>query len=362
MGAETRRNKYGIAASDNREKAGIDNMDRDMAFDYFYGKEAEMFSFYRIPRLLIKDPYFKSLSSDAKILYGLMLDRMSLSIKNEWQDENDRTYIIYTIENIMEDLCCSKPKAIRIISELDEKNGIGLIKRQRRGLGKPDVIYVKNFTGVRNGEKPYDRKNNDTKPEKEAVKPHKTTEVKNLYFKKSKNVTSRSLKSKLQEVTDIDPNYTNNNYTDKSKTDGNYPINLLEDTVVHENQEQDVIDRLDNIREYIREVVSYDALVITYPLDKAIIDEIIELMVETIAMPASTIRISGQDLPKSVVQSRFEKYDKMLIEYVLECLHKNTTKVKNIRSYLLTALYNAPTTMNSYYKAEVNHDFYGTGS
>jgi hypothetical protein len=62
------------------------------------------------------------------------------------------------------------------------------------------------------------------------------------------------------------------------------------------------------------------------------------------------------------VQSRFEKYDMMLIEYVLECLHKNTTKVKNIRSYLLTALYNAPTTMNSYYKAEVNHDFYGTGS
>ena len=103
------------------------------------------FSFYRVPRLLIKDERFKGLSSDAKLLYGLMLDRMSLSMKNGWLDDENRAYIIYAVENIMEDLGCSKPTCIKVIRELDSDNGIGLIEKKRRGLGKPDIIYVKNF-------------------------------------------------------------------------------------------------------------------------------------------------------------------------------------------------------------------------
>ena len=117
-----------------------------LQLDYYYGIEAEQFSFYRVPRLLIKDERYRGLSSDAKLLYGLMLDRMSLSMKNGWLDDKNRAYIIYTIDNIMDDLGCSKPTCIKIIKEMDSDSGIGLIEKVRRGLGKPDIIYVKNFS------------------------------------------------------------------------------------------------------------------------------------------------------------------------------------------------------------------------
>src|SRR5574344_2798568 len=93
-------------------------MGDNMKFDYYYGIEAEQFSFYRVPRLLVKDARFKELSSDAKLLYGLMLDRMSLSMKNNWLDEENRAYIYYTMENIMEDLGCAKEKCAKILAEL----------------------------------------------------------------------------------------------------------------------------------------------------------------------------------------------------------------------------------------------------
>ena len=131
-----------------RIKAGCSGMDEKLKFDYYYGIEAEQFSFYRVPRLLIKDKRFKELSSDAKLLYGLMLDRMALSMKNGWFDSENRAYIHYTLENIMEDLNCAKEKCSKILAELDSKKGIGLIEKKRQGLGKPDIIYVKNFAVV----------------------------------------------------------------------------------------------------------------------------------------------------------------------------------------------------------------------
>lgn len=117
-------------------------MEEGLKFDYYYGVQSEQFSFYRIPRLLIKDQHFKGLSSDAKLLYGLMLDRMALSMKNHWLDNENRAYIIYSISNVMEDINCSKPTCVKIMKELDS---FGLIERKRKGLGKPDIIYVKNF-------------------------------------------------------------------------------------------------------------------------------------------------------------------------------------------------------------------------
>ena len=129
-------------------------MDGTIKFDYYYGIEAEQFSFYRIPRLLIKDARFKELSSDAKLLYGLMLDRLALSIKNGWLDEENRVYIHYTLDNIMEDLGCAREKCAKVIAELDSKKGIGLIEKKRQGLGKPDIIYVKNFATLDTGKEP----------------------------------------------------------------------------------------------------------------------------------------------------------------------------------------------------------------
>lgn len=114
-------------------------------FKYFRGNEVDQYSFYRIPKVLFRNNYFKNLSCEAKVLYGLLLDRTSLSIRNRWLDEEDRVYIIFTIEEVSEMLNCGVQKAVKLLKELDCRTGIGLIEKKRLGLGKPNIIYVKNF-------------------------------------------------------------------------------------------------------------------------------------------------------------------------------------------------------------------------
>ena len=116
-----------------------------MQFDYFYGNEAEQFTFYRIPKVLVTSPQFKRVSDSAKLLYGLMLDRMGLSIKNGWVDENNRAYIFFTTKDVMEQMCCGTEKATKILAELDSEKGIGLIERKKQGQGKPAIVYLKKF-------------------------------------------------------------------------------------------------------------------------------------------------------------------------------------------------------------------------
>ena len=118
-----------------------------LQLDYYYGNEAEQYTFYRIPKVLFTDTRFKGVSVEAKVLYGLLLDRMALSIKNSWLDQDGRVYIIYTIADVMATLGCAEQKANKLLNELDAAKGVGLIERVRRGLGKPNVIYVKNFIG-----------------------------------------------------------------------------------------------------------------------------------------------------------------------------------------------------------------------
>ena len=152
-------------------------------FDYFYGCESEQFSFYRIPKMLFKDKQFKNVSAEAKVLYGLMLDRMGLSQKNMWLDSENRVYIIYTMEDIIEDFGCARQKAAKLLDELDK--GCGLIERKRQGLGKPNIIYVKNF--IYNAEVSSDDRS--MKIENQEVC------ISNL--QKYENQTSRSSKIKL---------------------------------------------------------------------------------------------------------------------------------------------------------------------
>ena len=125
---------------------GGDNMDQTVTFDYFYGGQSDAFSFYRIPRILITGQQFKRLSTDAKLLYGLLLDRMGLSFRNEWYDEQGRVYIYYRLDEIQADLNCGHDKAVKLLSELDTDKGIGLIERVRQGQGRPTKICVKQFT------------------------------------------------------------------------------------------------------------------------------------------------------------------------------------------------------------------------
>ena len=119
-----------------------------MQYEYFYGAQAEQFSFYRIPKALFTEPNFRELSTDAKVLYGILLDRMSLSLKNQWLDAQNKVYIIFTVEEIMDALNCANQKATRLIVELEKQ--AGLIERKRQGLGRPNLIYVKNFAATIN--------------------------------------------------------------------------------------------------------------------------------------------------------------------------------------------------------------------
>ena len=114
-----------------------------MTLDYFYGQAGKLFAFYRIPKALFQEPRFQTLSIDAKTLYGILLDRMSLSVKNGWLDEQGRVFIIFTIEDVKRALCCADNKATKLLRELEK---FGLIERKRRGLGKPSMVYVKNFS------------------------------------------------------------------------------------------------------------------------------------------------------------------------------------------------------------------------
>ena len=130
-----------------------------MSYDYFYGQSGELFSYFRIPKALFQDHRFRQLSTDARTLYGILLDRMSLSVKNGWLDEQGRVFIVYTIEDVKRALCCADNKATKLMRELEE---FGLIERKRRGLGRPSLVYVKNFSSESSKESVKNRDNDDS--------------------------------------------------------------------------------------------------------------------------------------------------------------------------------------------------------
>lgn len=311
-------------------------MGEPMQFAYYYGIEAEQFAFYRVPRLLIKDKRFRNLSSDAKLLYGLMLDRMSLSMKNGWLDEENRAYIIYTVENMMEDLGCSKPTCVKIMRELDSEKGIGLIEKKRRGLGKPDIIYVKNFSAP--AETPAEEA--AEKPDNPGVSP----EVKNLYFKKERNFTSGS--------------YTDYNQTDRNQIN---PINPS-----WQQAEPEIgIDRMMEASRYmemVRTNIEYELYMQDKQwADRDLFHELYEVICEIVCIKRESVRIGGEDYPYELVKAKFLKLNSSHLLYVIGCMHATTTKISNIKAYMLTALYNASITMNHYYQQEVQHDMHGGG-
>ena len=347
---------------------------QSIEFEYFHGYESEQFAFYRVPKVLFTNPYFRELSSDAKILYGLMLDRMALSIRNHWIDEEDRVYIIFTLEQIMEYLNCGKDKGVKILAELDSEKGIGLIERVKQGLGRPTLIYVKSFIikeameseQSADDQEPAVQNCRQTEGEEAEVKTSEkpksgVRKIRSQDFGKTEVKSSENQKSGLrenrsQEFGFSDANNTDNNKTEYSKTDS---INLSTQRYDREPMGMDAIDVYADI---VKSNIEYDLLMQRYgPGDRQYIDEIVDLMVETISIPRQYVLIGGSEYPYQLVKGRLLKVDSGHIQYVMECLHRNTSKVFNIRAYLLTCIYNAPSTINSYFRAEVNHDMYGLG-
>jgi len=280
-------------------------------FDYYYGKEAESFSFFRIPKLLFTDPIFTKLSSDAKVLYGILLDRMSLSMKNKWMDEANKVYIIFTIEEVEETMNFGRNKAINTMKELES---FGLIEKKRRGLGKPNIIYVKNFL--------VETKNRQVEKKQETVvnidhienyPDNKFQKVSNINLQKFKNQTSRSLENKSQEVSKINSNNTNINKTEYSDTEYNNtsPISPSKINGIKEGfqyQKQDWKEK--EIIKILKQNIEYTSLIEERPKEKEKIDLL--------------------------------SIKKEHIDYVLSVLDENKKKITNLRSYLPSLLYNAP--------------------
>ena len=306
--------------------------------DYFYGDESEEFIYFKIPRLLITDQKFKHVSTDAKLLYGMLLDRMGLSAKSNWYDDYGRVYIYYTVDEICEDMCCGRDKAMKLLAELDNKKGIGLVERVKQGQGRPTKLYVKRFTTRTAPPKP-------APPPPEPFMPG--SDVDFLDIQTSEKSTSRSRKSRRPEVGKTDPNHTKKNHPDFSHPDLSIPPQEPPSSYMK-------MDRYEQ-REEVKANIDFEGLQRAYPYDD--VESLLELMVDVLCSTSPTMRIAGDALPTEIVKERFRKLDSSHIEYIIEAMSQTTTKINNIRAYLLTALYNAPVTMGPYYSAAVRHDF-----
>lgn len=300
-----------------------------MNFDYFYGAQAESYSFIRVPRLLITGEDFKGLSTDAKLLYSLLLDRMGLSMRSGWLDEEGRVYIYYTVEEIQDNLNCGHGKACKLLAELDTVKGIGLIERKKQGQGKPTRIYVKQFV------------------EKDIDPPPGQPKNGNPQSRKSdgcaaENGKSGRLKSGNPDISKTEGSYIYNSYTENSYTDPSiYPA-------------QSPLENHSACLEQLKEQVDYPLLSISYMDDTP--DGILELICDVLCSTAPGIKIGGETIPIEKAKARFRKLRFEHISYVLDSMYKTTSDIKNIRAYLLTALYNAPLTIDPYYSAAVRHD------
>lgn len=324
---------------------------KSLNFDYHYGAEADQYTFLRIPKVLITAPHFKNLSMEAKVLYGLMLDRMGLSIKNRWIDEQNRVYIYFTLDDVQECMSCGHTKGVKLLAELDTKAGIGLIERVKQGQGKPTVIYVKNFI-----------LRSDSELDSEVIH-NGSQDISKQEVRTSQNRKSRLNESGSADFPKTDTNKTNLNqiYTNDTECQSIYPVGASHKPSQNkQKQESDIntaIDMIDRYRELIKDNLDYDCII--QDCRKEQIDEIVEIMTEAVTTSKEYLFVGQERLPTAVVKSVLLKLGIEHIKYVIDSMKDNPSKIRNIRAYILTCLYKSHSSISSYYTALVNHDFYG---
>ena len=300
-----------------------------MSKKYFYGRrQADLFSFIRIPKLLLTGKRYRKLSCEAKVLYGFLLDRMSLSAENEWFDDEGRVFVYCTISEAAEEVIgCGEKKACSVFKELEE---IELIERKRQGLNKPNLIYVLDFS----------------------------EEVSDGHFRNCPNDNSRNVDKSNQELSERQTNNTKFNKTEFSDTESSQVLSNDEGYVDEgrDRTRQD-FDNYSAIRSYIANQISLDALKVDYS-DNPLVDELYELIVDVVTSSKKEIVICGEKKPMSIVRSQFMKLNMFNIAFVLERLEETKPKIGNIKSYLLTTLYNSLLTTSSYYRTRCNNEIF----
>ena len=374
-----------------------------MTFDYYTGAQAEQFSFIRIPKLLLLHETFSPLSIQAKLLYAVLLDRMSLSVKNHWVDTKNRAYIIYPVEEIVQDLGFTRKKAMDVLAELET---FGLVTKKRRGRGLPNYLYVMDFmSGITQQTSLKSRKGHDAFGTSEI---HPSAwNMRNVESDTSEGmpVTGRSTetgisfasieasevqasaspeapeptlqevpkpaplevpKPAFQEVPKSTPlkNKTYMNQTDRNQTGKanilSYPTISSPDNGMGSDGKRPSSVVL--LRKQVRERIGYEDLLISHSGDREIIDGIVELILEMELSGKPEMVIAGDSFPTELIQERFQRLRRDHVEYVLECMNVSSVRVRNMKKYLLAALLNATSTIGSYYGMLVRSDMTGASS
>ena len=323
-------------------------------FDYYYGAESEQFSFVRVPRVLFTDKeHFGGLSNEAKLLYGLLLERMSLSRKNNWIDKHNRVYIIFPVEEIEEILDVGHEKALNLLKELDDQSGIGLVKKKRRGLGLPSILYVKNFII-------HCQQSLDSTPTSRSTE-NGSQEGGKSDFKKSENQTSANPKNGLLEVRNSDSNYIDKN---------NIEMSYIDDQSVNRSRagfqnfspgavENDgLIDGIDrtSFEEAVKVQIDYDCLV-SHPDETVVkmVEEIKDLMVDVLCGERSVVS-EGRRISEETAKSAYRKITFEHVQYVLQSLVNYPEKISRIDRFLTTSLFNSVYTLMNSTFAGFEHD------
>lgn len=299
-------------------------------FDYYYGVEAEQFTFVRVPKVLFTDKeHFGGLSNEAKLLYGLLLERMSLSRKNNWIDKHNRVYIIFLpVEEIEESLDVGHEKALNLLKELDDQSGIGLVKKKCRGLGLPSILYVKNF--IVKGEQNTDRVPTSRSTENEFQEFGKTD------FKKSENQTSENPKNRLLEVRKSNSNNIDINNTDMSYT-YDQSIDRSQAGIQNFSPGADgLIDAIERstVEEKVKKQIDYDCL-ISHP-DSSVVqmaEEIKDLMVDVLCGERSVVS-EGKRVSEETAKAAYRKITFDHVQYVMKSLVSYPDKISRIDRFL----------------------------
>lgn len=315
-------------------------------YDYYYGVEAEQFTFVRVPKVLFTD---KEHFGDLSNVYGLLLERMCLSRKNNWIDKHNRVYIIFPVEEIEESLDVGHEKALNLLKELDDQSGIGLVKKKRRGLGLPSILYVKNF--IVKGEQ-----NTDRVPTSRSLE-NGIQEVGKTDFKKSENQTSANLKNRLLEVRNSDSNNIDINNTDMSYT-YDQSISLSQAGFQNFSPGDGLIDGIDRnaVEEEVKKQIDYDCL-ISHP-DSSVVqmaEEIKDLMVDVLCGERSVVS-EGKRVSEETARAAYRKITFDHVQYVMKSLVSYPDKISRIDRFLTTSLFNSVYTLTNATFAGFEHD------
>jgi hypothetical protein len=345
----------------NKTKGGC-GLERE-PYGYYHGDEASQYTFYRLPKALFTDGRYGGLSYGAKILYGLMLDRMGLSAKNGWIDGENRVYIVFTLDEVQGWMGCAREKAAKMLAELDTERGIGLIERIRRGQGLPAITYVRKFFDDGGAPKGASRARGKRTPGGPKNEP---PEVRKSNFKEFGNRTPKSSEIELQGVrkpnsipylrkTDMNETMSssiNQSHQPTGAARGETPTDGLTDGPIDESTDGSAEEHAGAVRALIDyEDIRHDGY---ERMD--IIDGIVDVMAEALATTRPTIRVGGEDRPAGEVKRRLLGVNRSHVEYAIGRMRGGAREISNIRAYALTALYNAPTTMSLYYQARAGLD------